>query len=497
MYNSQLVLLMKALTPREINILYHFINTNCPNKRIIYQETNTTISTNKVNILYDILRKAYPEFTAAGLSKEELYSKMYPDEEYNDKKMRNIIHELSKTIEFYLIHLDSIQEQDQFKMHLINQLEKRNLHKLYDIKLNSLDDLIDGEENRDESYYYHKFQLAERKRVFYENTSALGKNEIAHELLSAEIENFTNYFLTVVYRQLNLANYFKSFLSVDIKTDLYNHIADYLKKEKGILRSNASLDIWNKFLELYKKKVSGGDVSELKRLLDENQKLFSKLDYQYLYTDLLNYCFKLYSGDESLYKEMLIELFNDILKKEVYIRNGIIHYQNYTSLVQWALELGDLSLAEDFINSFRNYLLPEFRDSAYSYNYACYYYKVKDYDKSLEMLRTVKSPDSYFRAGINDLMLKIFYEKNDFDHALNLIDSYKHFLANNKTLPPEYKLSREKFLKYYKELVKLGLGSSRSSPGLLLEKLEKESEIFSKDWLIAAMEEHEAGITIK
>jgi hypothetical protein len=491
MHDSQLIHLLQSLSQREINILRHFINTNCPNKKIIFQQTNTSVSTNKISILYDILRKEYPEFSGECLQKESVFSKVYPGENYSDKKMRNIQYELSKVIEFYLIHNDIICDHAQFKMHFVNQLEKRNLGKLYSIKMNAIDDEFDKQDNRDEDYYLQKYILANKKRVYNENRMAVGKNELTYRFLNEEIEHFTNHFLPVIFKQLSLAKYFRDYLNIETDTGLYDHIVGYFRDHSELLSSNESLLIWNKFLLLDQSNAGKNDIIELKCLLDKNRNSFKELDYQYLYTDLLNFCTKKYSADETKYKEILLGLLKDCIDKEVYLRSGYIHEQNYTAVVFIALSLGELELAEGFILKYKDALLPEFREDIYSYNYALYYFKLKNYDKALEMLRTAKSGDFYFKLGVNDLLLKIFYEMNSIEPALLLVDSYKHFISRNEMMPPEYKTSHGKFLKYYKEIIKIKSGSDETSADYLAEKLKSEKDVSSKAWLTEKLRELE------
>lgn len=485
MHNSNLIQLMKSLTPREINILHHFINTNCPNKKFIFLKTNTTVSTNKLNVLYEILKKEYPEFTGDNIRKETVFQMIYPDEPYSDKKIRNLQHELTKIIEFYLIHLDIVENHTQFRMHLLNQLEKRKFNKLYYTKIHTVEEELENSESRDEDYYYQKYALSNRKRIYNENKTAVAKNELTYDLLADEINNFTNHFTTVIFKQLSLAKYFKQYVNIEINTDFYDYVIKYFNEHPELVNSNPSLLIWNKFLTLYEGKADKNGIIELKEMLDKNKNLFKTLDYQYLYTDLLNICIRQYPTDKEIIKTVL----KDCITNEVYIRNGYIHEQNYTTIVLLALSLDEVMLAEDFLEKYKDSLLPEYRGNTYSYNFAHIYFKLGKYERALEMLRTVKSNDYFFKIGINDLLLKIFYETSTFEAALSLIDSYRHFISKNENIPPEYKENHEKFIKYYRELIKIKAGTTENTVDYILKKLNIENNISYKSWLLEKLNE--------
>jgi hypothetical protein len=75
-------------------------------------------------------------------------------------------------------------------MHLLNQLEKRKFNKLYYSKINTVEEELEGSQSRDEEYYFQKYVLANKRRIYNENNVAVAKNELTYELLEEEIENF-------------------------------------------------------------------------------------------------------------------------------------------------------------------------------------------------------------------------------------------------------------------------------------------------------------------
>jgi hypothetical protein len=318
---------------------------------------------------------------------------------------------------------------------------------------------------------------------------AVGKNELTYELLNQEINYFTVHFLSVIYKHLNLAIYFKNYVNIDIKTDFYDYISKYFQENAGLFKSNASLMILSKFHSLFKGNITKNNLEELRELLAANRHSFKELDYQYLYTDLLNFCIKQYSANSLSYKVILTLVLKDCIDNEVYIRSGNIHELNYTTVISLALSLNEPAMADMFLNKYKESLLPANRENVYAYNYAHICFSLDEFEKALEMLSTVKLHDYYFKIGIYDLRLKIFYELSSLEAALSLIDSYKHYLSRESIIPPDFRKSHDKFLKYYTEVFKIKAGLSEASADFVNEKLKKESEVSSKSWLAEKLSE--------
>jgi hypothetical protein len=88
------------------------------------------------------------------------------------------------------------------------------------------------------------------------------------------------------------------------------------------------------------------------------------------------------------------------------------------------------------------------------------------------------------------LQLKIFYELNHVDEALSIIDTYRHYIANNKQASVIVRNARADFLKYYHRLLMYRNGKRLYTPARL--KLEViDSPALHKTWLIEKLGELE------
>jgi hypothetical protein len=488
MQNSHIIQLLKALSRKEFNKLPEFIASPLCNFSD-NKGTHKTLSGKKIISFYCHLKKYYPKFKSSNLNREIVYRIIFPGEKYNDSKFRSIKHELTKVVELYLSFIDFASNRTQTKIHLMQQLKKRRQYKLYEYNIILTEDLINKEHMRDEGYYYQKYIITNLKRLYLENKENLGKSTSTYKMISDEINNITVHFLIIMLQQLSLSYNLKTHLNISLNVEFYEYIYNFFKEYKEIFNSNPVLNILNKFLMLHKSNIDIIQIRNLKTLIDKNENLFQKLDFQYLYIDLLSFCIIQYSKGETNIKDTLIELLKTCAQKEVFVQDGFIHPHNYKNIVSLALRLKDTKLAEEFINNYKDKLTPENRDNAYLYNYASFYYITKKYNKALEILSKVGSMDFYYTTEINNLELRIYYEMNKLESALSLIDSYKHFFSTNKLIPKEYKQKYKNFLKYYEDLVKIKMGNSKKLPGILIKKINDTKEMEFKAWILNKMRE--------
>jgi len=79
------------------------------------------------------------------------------------------------------------------------------------------------------------------------------------------------------------------------------------------------------------------------------------------------------------------------------------------------------------------------------------------------------------------MTVKIYYEENNFEGILSLIDSMNHFISRTKAIPQHYKNSNKKFIEYTLKLIRV---KSIEEKFHLKNSLEKEPVFPEKIWII-------------
>jgi hypothetical protein len=82
-------------------------------------------------------------------------------------------------------------------------------------------------------------------------------------------------------------------------------------------------------------------------------------------------------------------------------------------------------------------------------------FEKNEYVESLNQLTKVKLDSFIYSVDSYILRLQIYYELNYFDTTVSLIDTFRHYIRNNKIISADLNLKYNNFLRYYKKILKL------------------------------------------
>ncbi len=125
-----------------------------------------------------------------------------------------------------------------------------------------------------------------------------------------------------------------------------------------------------------------------------------------------------------------------MIEKKFYpLEENYLPEHTYISFAGDGLIQKEYEWTKKFIEQHKEIIRPERRENAYNYCLATLNYRLKNYDKALKLLAKVKTEDFYYTLRVKNHFLKIYFETNQFESVLNLVDSFRHFLTSNKSIP--------------------------------------------------------------
>lgn len=166
-----------------------------------------------------------------------------------------------------------------------------------------------------------------------------------------------------------------------------------------------------------------------------------------------------------------------MLNNEVIIKNNIIAQFDFKNMVTVALRVGEFKWTKNLIEKYQNHLTEEHRLNAITYNTARLEFYQKNYKKCLHELLKVEFTDIYYSLDQRVLLLKTYYQLNNFESALSLINAFKIFLKRDKKISEYQNITYCNFLKIVTQIVQLQLGYKRD--------IKKIDEIFKNTKQIA------------
>lgn len=493
LHNTKLFLILNSLTSHELKDLGKYISSPFHNS-------------NKALIrFYNLLKKHYPDFVSRTLEIENTHKKLFPGKKFNSAVMRNLISEMIQATEDYLALTNFRNDPLETKKHLLKELQTRNIEKLFEKNIEEAEKILENSKVRDEYYYANKYELDSIRRTFYELKVPVGKRRRVHGILPDEIENLTYAFFIQILREYFSLYNIQSQLNFEYGYKFFDEIMNHIEREKQTYEKVPMIYILHSFLSLFIKGENEELIPSLKEMIDKNMGMMNKEDFDNFYVELYNYYkHKQFLGVKG-YGRKSFELIKEMLKKDVFIKRGnIMSDHSYTNIVHAAVREHELEWAEEFINKFKNKIPLLHRENAFLYNSALInnmkaYGPVDEkqrkqyYDKALEFLAKVKSEDFYYMTRIKNLLIKIYYELRDFEHAKGIIASYKQYLTKNKIIPKDLYQRYQNFVNFTYKLIKIYSDCDLCSAGLLKKQIMESNNTEYKGWLIERLNEMETG----
>lgn len=479
MRKSKLIVILKTFRKAEIKKFDELVSSPFFNKEKVLER------------LAGILRDHFPDFDNPELEKENVFAKLYPGKKYNDALMRNIISDLLRLAEEYLLQKKLDENDFRKEMMLLHEFHDRKLSDHFLKQRLTASRLVEKRAFKDEIYYDSKTELSRLYSLFLKETedTFTRENEIyqeASDFITAsfliKILYYNTYMLT---RQSHISNFsFKLNFSEEIDTFFDGEGKRFLKLP---------------FIEvnyLSFKLIQTGDEKYFYLLKDTLIKHFDSIDAherKNIQTVLENYCYaKVTEGKIEFVKEQF-RLYRESVEKGTHI--GSPEYISnifFMSIVATGLEAGEFNWIERFMKEKIHSVKEALRPDTEHFSKALWSYWKKDYESSLSELSKVSSEDFAFKHNIKSLTLKVYYDLNESEPFYSHIDTYKHFILNNKAIHDKVREQVNNFINYSKKLytMKNLQNTDREFDIMKLKReISENHSLINKIWLLKKADE--------
>ena len=180
------------------------------------------------------------------------------------------------------------------------------------------------------------------------------------------------------------------------------------------------------------------------------------------------------------------ELYKEGMELEVFIEKGILSRFTYNNVVISGLLLKEFQWVEAFIYDFKNYIEERFRESTFNYNLANLYFRKPDYPKAMELLQRVEFDDVMHNLNARRMLLKIYFESEEFDALDSHLTSFKNYIYRHKELGGSHRNSYLNLIKFTNKLLNVNLLDDFEFDKIKLE-IEMTEPVAEKNWLLGIL----------
>lgn len=191
----------------------------------------------------------------------------------------------------------------------------------------------------------------------------------------------------------------------------------------------------------------------LKQYLLEQQASIDRHDLQILYIHLQNYCIhiKINAGHTEYFQE-LFDIQKTLIEQEIVFEDGVLGTQYYKNVITVGLHIKAFDWVEHFIQHYTERLPKAKQENSLNYNLAKVYFHRKEYDRVIELLREVTYKNINYALGGKLMLLKTYYEQQEYLVLDSLADSFRIYLQRNKLISRSLKQQYLNLIRFVKKL---------------------------------------------
>lgn len=360
------------------------------------------------------------------LRKNKIHAIVYPDQSYDESKMRYLMSWMLKIIEEYLCYTKFKASELTQKLYLAEVYRGLNLEKHFDHTIYQAENLLNASVV-DRRFYESMYALEFEKYAFAEDqkrTKANNLQELSNRLdLWILTAKFKQACMLLAHQTVFTAEYDYSFLQ-----SLLKHTEQHPE-----LLENPGIAVYYFCYRALTEDSEDYFIRFRNELNLRNQK-FAEGEMRNLYQLGINFCIRRLNKGSDYYIKEALDLYRVSIEKGFLLNDGIISRFAYKNVVALALKLKEYEWTEKFIHEYQSSLEMKYRKSNFSYNLAKLYISKKDFKKAMTLLQEVNDSDLLLNLSSKVMLLKMYYELGEFEALDSLLNSFQVYLHRKKAM---------------------------------------------------------------
>lgn len=236
-------------------------------------------------------------------------------------------------------------------------------------------------------------------------------------------------------------------------------IMDFLASDNGkALRKDDAEPSIDCYYHIFLSLREPDDVTHYERMryyLDAGVDLLPLEHQKDVFGFATNYCIQRIMSGYADYRMELLSLYRRGIDTHIIYNKGIISEWDYKNIATIGRATREIDWTAEFLESHRERLPEDKRENAYALNKADFLYNLKRLEEAAKLLITVADSDVKYHLARVLLQVKIAYDQEDQEYALNLLETFRLYVARNKNISVKDKKSYTNYVRFTKQLVNL------------------------------------------
>lgn len=470
MVKSRLIEVLRTFSKKEFRNLKKWLYSPMHNQR------------SDVIELYEYLIKNNHLYGNDLIKKEIVFKSIYPNEAFDDSKMRQVMHFAFKSIEEYLAFIEINKNPINLKIALAKSYRKRKLLKQTEKTIQNIDYSIKNSSFKNNIHFRNKYHFEEEKYNYLidlkQVRTKLNLQEAADSLEIA--------FIIDKLKQVSLMVSHKTIFNIEYDYGLLNDILEYIEQKK-LLGKPYIATYFYIYKTLIEKEIDSHFVN-LKFQINNFGNIFPTTELGTIYLMAINYCIRrMNAGSKEYIKEAFLLYKKGMENKVLIEQTGNLSRFTFQNVIAIALRLKEYEWVENFIQDYQSLLNEKYRQNSVHYNQAKLHFERKEYEKATELFIQFEYKDILLNLNSKAMLLKMYYEQSEFRVLESLLESVRAYLQRKKVMG-YHKANYKNIIRYTKKLLKVN-PYSRAQKEKLKAEIAAAKPLTEKAWLLKQLAE--------
>lgn len=419
MRDSKLVQSILGLSAWEQRHFRDFVNSPFFNKH------------GKVRQLVDLLLEQLGDSTVFELGKEEVFTSIFPGTPYHEQKFKDLLSLTMKQFRSFLAFHTLKNSEFRTGMALLEAYRERLQEKPFETQQKALLKSVGRSKEKLQEVHLRRLELHE-SLLTYQSIS-MGRS--VDNMVQVASDQLDVYFLLSKLKYgVEMSNR-RQVVAQEFDPGLLETVISYIEAHPELQDRHPEIRIYLLIYQCQDMTFSGETFQVLIRVLQESASDFPQTEVREMYAYVNNLCIRQINQGNREYLPVLLDLYKWALGHGALLSvDGWLVEWDYKNIVSASLRVGEVEWCRQFIEEFKERIAPESRENAYTYNLASFHFEQQDYGRALRMLQEVEFSDVFYVLGSKVILLKAYFETEDFEALSHLCDSFRIYLKRNKTL---------------------------------------------------------------
>jgi hypothetical protein len=416
MENSYLITVLRTLDKKEIRDFKKWLISPAHNQR------------EDVEDLFHYLTSSNHLEEDKYLQKERVFKKVFPKEAFDDAKLRQTIHFLTKSVEDFLVFNEWNSNDIRFQITLAGIYRKRNLEKAFRKTMRSSEIKQKNSPYRNNVYLENEYMLQNEKYAFWsgrtKRQSTFNFQEISDALDAMYITN--------KLKLLCFSFSHKAVVKADYDIGFEEEVLQYIEQKD--LYERPAVGIYYYIFKALKNPEETQYYEQLKRQIQDYGGYFPDSELNDIVLLALNYCMGRINAGEKKFNREAFEYQQMGIERDIFLENNQIDSTTFRNIVVNGSILNEFDWVEQFIDSYQKYLPASDREKMSHYCKAILFFIKGDYEKCRDLLIHFDYDDILLTTQAKSMLIRLYYEQDEYDLLEALLESTRNYLARKKVM---------------------------------------------------------------